>query len=49
MSIYAIQYSFADYLTAIDRALHGHYRPLLALTAAWTSRPPLARSEGVTR
>jgi pimeloyl-ACP methyl ester carboxylesterase len=34
VSIFAIQYAFADYLTAIDRALAGDYGPLLALTEA---------------
>jgi pimeloyl-ACP methyl ester carboxylesterase len=45
MTIFAIQYSFAGYLTAIDRALHGHYRPLLALTEAWT-QPSLVSAPG---
>lgn len=40
VSIFAIQYTFADYLTAIDRALDGDYAPLLALTEAWTALPP---------
>ncbi len=40
MSIFAIQYAFADYLTAIDRALDGDYGPLLALTEALTALPP---------
>jgi pimeloyl-ACP methyl ester carboxylesterase len=40
MSIFAIQDAFADYLTAIDRALAGDYGPLLALTAALTQIPP---------
>jgi hypothetical protein len=29
MSIFAIQFTFADYLSAIDRALEGDYGPLL--------------------
>ncbi|HET6919484.1 MAG TPA: alpha/beta fold hydrolase [Jiangellaceae bacterium] len=40
VSIFAIQYTFADYLTAVDRALDGDYGPLLALTEAWTAWPP---------
>jgi pimeloyl-ACP methyl ester carboxylesterase len=40
MSTFAIQDHFARYLTAIDRALAGHYRPLLALTEAETALPP---------
>jgi pimeloyl-ACP methyl ester carboxylesterase len=40
VSIFAIQYSFADYLTAIDRALDGDYGPLLALTEAVSALPP---------
>jgi pimeloyl-ACP methyl ester carboxylesterase len=40
MSIFAIQFDFADYLTAIDRALDGDYGPLLALTEAKTQLPP---------
>jgi pimeloyl-ACP methyl ester carboxylesterase len=40
MSIFAIQFHFAGYLTAIDRALAGRYRPLLALTEATTALPP---------
>jgi pimeloyl-ACP methyl ester carboxylesterase len=36
MSIFAIQHSFPGYLTAINRALAGDYRPLLALTEALT-------------
>jgi pimeloyl-ACP methyl ester carboxylesterase len=40
VSIFAIQYNFADYLTAIDRALDGDYGPLLALTEAWIAWPP---------
>jgi pimeloyl-ACP methyl ester carboxylesterase len=36
VSILALQHSFADYLTAINRALAGDYGPLLALTEAWT-------------
>jgi hypothetical protein len=40
VSIFAIQYNFADYLTAIDRALDGDYAPLLALTEAWIAWPP---------
>jgi pimeloyl-ACP methyl ester carboxylesterase len=40
VSIFAIQYAFADYLTAIDRALDGDYGPLLALTEAWSARHP---------
>jgi pimeloyl-ACP methyl ester carboxylesterase len=40
VSIFAIQYTFADYLTAIDRALEGDYGPLLALTEAISEPPP---------
>jgi pimeloyl-ACP methyl ester carboxylesterase len=40
MSLFAIQYNFADYLTAIDDALDGDYTPLLALTEAITALPP---------
>jgi pimeloyl-ACP methyl ester carboxylesterase len=40
VSIHAIQDSFAGYLTAINRAVAGHYRPLLALTEAWNQLPP---------
>jgi pimeloyl-ACP methyl ester carboxylesterase len=40
VSIFAIQYTFADYLTAIDRALDGDYGPLLALTKAIGQLPP---------
>jgi pimeloyl-ACP methyl ester carboxylesterase len=40
MSIDAIQYAFADYLTAIDRALADDYEPLLALTEALNQIPP---------
>jgi len=40
MSIFAIQFHFTGYLTAINRALAGHYRPLLALTEATTALPP---------
>jgi hypothetical protein len=40
VSIFAIQYNFADYLTAIDRALNGDFGPLLALTEAISERPP---------
>jgi pimeloyl-ACP methyl ester carboxylesterase len=40
VSIFAIQYTFADYLTAIDRALDGDYGPLLALAEAWIAWPP---------
>jgi pimeloyl-ACP methyl ester carboxylesterase len=40
VSIFAIQYAFADYLTAIDRALAGDYGPLLALTEAVIQLPP---------
>jgi pimeloyl-ACP methyl ester carboxylesterase len=40
VGIFAIQYNFADYLTAIDRALDGDYGPLLALTKAWSQLPP---------
>jgi pimeloyl-ACP methyl ester carboxylesterase len=40
VSIFAIQYNFADYLTAIDRALDGDYGPLLALTEAISELPP---------
>jgi pimeloyl-ACP methyl ester carboxylesterase len=47
MSIFAIQYTFADYLTAIDRALAGDYTPLLALTEAHTQlSPPTPLSGG---
>jgi pimeloyl-ACP methyl ester carboxylesterase len=40
VSILAIQYNFADYLTAIDRALDGDFGPLLALTEAISELPP---------
>ena len=40
VSAFAIQYAFADYLTAVDRALDGDYAPLLALTEAITALPP---------
>jgi pimeloyl-ACP methyl ester carboxylesterase len=40
LGIFAIQYTFADYLAAVDRALDGDYGPLLALAEAWTERPP---------
>ncbi|HET6752351.1 MAG TPA: alpha/beta fold hydrolase [Jiangellaceae bacterium] len=40
VSVYAIQYNFADYLIAIDRALDGDYGPLLALAEAWIAWPP---------
>jgi len=40
MSLFAIQFNLADYLTAIDRALDGDYGPLLALTEAITELPP---------
>jgi pimeloyl-ACP methyl ester carboxylesterase len=40
VSIFAIQYYFADYLTAIDRALAGDFGPLAALTEAISERPP---------
>jgi pimeloyl-ACP methyl ester carboxylesterase len=41
MSIFALQFTFADYLTAIDRAREGDYAPLLALTGALTELPPV--------
>jgi pimeloyl-ACP methyl ester carboxylesterase len=40
VSIFAIQDAFADYLTAIDRALGGDFGPLLALTQAIIELPP---------
>jgi pimeloyl-ACP methyl ester carboxylesterase len=40
MSIFAVQHNFADYLSAIDRALDGDYQPLLALTEAITALQP---------
>ena len=40
MSVFAIQYAFADYLTAVDRALDGDYGPMLALTEAISALPP---------
>ena len=40
VSAFAIQYAFADYLTAVDRALDGDYGPLLALTEAISALPP---------
>jgi pimeloyl-ACP methyl ester carboxylesterase len=40
MSIFAIQFAFADYLTAIDRALEDDYAPLLAMTEAISALPP---------
>jgi pimeloyl-ACP methyl ester carboxylesterase len=39
VSVYAIQYAFADYLTAVDQALDGDFGPLLALTEALTPPP----------
>jgi pimeloyl-ACP methyl ester carboxylesterase len=40
VSIFAIMDAFADYLTAIDRALEGDYGPLLALAEAISGLPP---------
>ena len=40
MSIDAIQFAFADYVSAIDQASAGDYGPLLALTEALTQIPP---------
>jgi pimeloyl-ACP methyl ester carboxylesterase len=40
MSLFAIQFAFADYLGAIDAALSGDWEPLLALTTALTEVPP---------
>jgi pimeloyl-ACP methyl ester carboxylesterase len=40
LSVYAIQSAFADYLTAVDRALDGDYAPMLALTEAISALPP---------
>ena len=40
VSAFAIQFAFADYLTAVDRALDGDYGPLLALTEAITALTP---------
>jgi hypothetical protein len=40
LSVYGIQYAFADYLTAVDRALAGDYAPMLALTEAISALPP---------
>jgi pimeloyl-ACP methyl ester carboxylesterase len=40
VSILAIQDAFADYLTAVDRALDGDYGPRLAVTEAITAVPP---------
>src|SRR5262249_39536750 len=39
-SIFAIEFNFAGYLTAVNRALAGHFGPLLALTEATTQLPP---------
>jgi len=39
VSVYAIQYAFADYLTAVDQAANGDFGPLLALTEALTPPP----------
>ncbi len=40
MSLFAIQFSFGEYLVAIERALAGDHLPLLALTDAYTQLPP---------
>ncbi|MGH8834142.1 MAG: alpha/beta fold hydrolase [Actinomycetes bacterium] len=40
LSVFGIQYAFADYLTAVDRALAGDYAPMLALTEAISALPP---------
>ncbi len=40
LSIAAIQFAFADYVSAIDQASAGDYEPLLALTEALTQIPP---------
>jgi pimeloyl-ACP methyl ester carboxylesterase len=40
VSAFAIQYAFADYLTAVDLAVDGDYAPLLALTEAFTALTP---------
>jgi hypothetical protein len=40
VSTYAIPFTFADYLTAVDRDLDGDYGPLLALTEVLTTLPP---------
>jgi pimeloyl-ACP methyl ester carboxylesterase len=39
VSVYGIQYAFADYLTAVDKAVDGGDGPLLALTEAFTPPP----------
>jgi pimeloyl-ACP methyl ester carboxylesterase len=45
VSIYAIQYAFADYLTAVGQAFDGDFGPLLALIEA-ASPPPTTGSGG---
>jgi pimeloyl-ACP methyl ester carboxylesterase len=45
VSAFAIQYAFADYLTAVGQALDGDYGPLLALIEAVTP-PPSTGSGG---
>ena len=45
VSVYGIQYAFADYLTAVDQAFDGDFGPLLALTEALTP-PPSVGSGG---
>jgi pimeloyl-ACP methyl ester carboxylesterase len=39
VSVFGIQYAFADYLTAVDQAANGDFGPLLALTEALTPSP----------
>jgi len=40
MSLFAIQYAFADYLAAVGQAIAGDYQPLLALSETFTAVPP---------
>jgi pimeloyl-ACP methyl ester carboxylesterase len=39
VSVFGIQYAFADYLTAVDQAANGDFGPLLALTEPLTPPP----------
>jgi pimeloyl-ACP methyl ester carboxylesterase len=45
VSVFAIQYAFADYLTAVDQAVDGDFGPMLALIEALTP-PPSTGSGG---
>jgi pimeloyl-ACP methyl ester carboxylesterase len=45
VSAFAIQYAFADYLTAVDQAADGDFGPMLALIEAITP-PPVTGSGG---